>query len=122
MPVLVAIFARPWHKETMSTPKVVFTFNSHMGDVIVIIEAYGFTRGWTVEDKYILGGPISLGGVISLFVEPEAFDLHMYDREGEEWWSYTAEEAVKIVSPRIAAELNLVELAAAAFKSSGPIQ
>jgi hypothetical protein len=112
MPVSVEIFARPWHKEAMGTPKVVDVTNWQWGDVTVITEADETTRAWTVTDNGILGG-----GII-FYVEIEMLDRNTYRREGGEWRSYTTEGDIESVTRIIAAQLDLVEQGAAACKSS----
>lgn len=100
----------------MNAPKVVEVLNDYQGDVIVSTEADGATYSWTVTDREIFGG-----GIISVD-ETETEDHNTYRRDGDKWQSYTSEKESHEVSDDIAVHLDLVEQAAAHFKSSGQVQ
>jgi hypothetical protein len=99
----------------MSPPKVVEMLNGYRGAVIVCTEADGATHSWTATDEAILGGGVVSEGT-------ETLDHNTYRREGDQWQSYTPEGSLQKVSDEIAAHLDLVEQAAATYKSSGPVQ
>jgi hypothetical protein len=99
----------------MSVPKVVEIFNGYRGDVIVCTEADGVRHSWTVTDEAIFGG-----GIINNGVETE--DHSVYRRKGNQWQMQTPETSLRTVSDELAAHLDLVERAAAIYKSSGQVQ
>src|SRR5882762_11984004 len=99
----------------MSTPRVVEVFNGYRGDVIVCTEADGARHSWTVNDDAIFGG-----GIINNGVETE--DHNVYRRQGNKWQMQTPETSLQTVSDELAAYLDLVDQAAAIYKSSGQVQ
>jgi hypothetical protein len=100
----------------MSAPKVVEVLNGYRGTVMVSTEVDGVRYSWTATNENILGG-----GVMT-FDGTETLDFNTYRREESRWRSYTAEGVVEKVSDEIAAHLDLVEQAAANYKSSGQVQ
>jgi hypothetical protein len=100
----------------MSPPKVVEILNGYRGAVMVCTEADGDRHSWTATDNVILGG-----GVIT-FKGTETLDHNAYRRIGNQWHCYATEAGLQKVSNETAAHLDLVEQAAAAYKSSGPVQ
>jgi hypothetical protein len=99
----------------MSTPKVVDVFNGYQGDVVVCTEADGARHSWTVTNEAIFGGGIIFNGT-------EREDHNVYRRQGDQWQSYTPKAGLQKVSNELAAHLDLVEQAAATYKSSGQVQ
>jgi hypothetical protein len=100
----------------MSPPKVVEILNGFGGTVTVCTEADGTTHSWTVTADDILGGGfIDIEGT-------ETLDYNTYRREGGRWQSYTPGGTLESVSDKIAAQLDLIEQAAAAHKSTGSVQ
>ncbi len=99
----------------MSVPKVVEIFNGYRGDVIVCTEADGVRHSWTVTDEAIFGG-----GIINNGVKTE--DHNVYRRQGNQWQMQTPEGGSERVSDGLATHLDLVDQAAAIYKSSGQVQ
>ena len=66
---------------------------------------------WTVTDN-----GTSVGGII-FYAENEMLDRNTYRREGGEWRSFATERDIESLSRIIAAQLDLVQQAAAACKS-----
>jgi hypothetical protein len=99
----------------MSVPKVVEVFNGYRGDVIVCTDADGARYSWTVTTKAIFGG-----GIISDGTETE--DHGVYRRQGDQWESNIPGAGLQTVTDKLSAHLDLVEQAAATYKSSGQVQ
>jgi len=90
-------------------------FNGYRGDVIVCTEADGVSYSWTATDEAIFGGGIINNGI-------ETQDHNVYRRLGDQWQMRTPEVESQKVSDEVAAHLDLVEEAAATYKSSGQVQ
>jgi len=99
----------------VSIPKIVDVFKVYRGDVVVCTEADGVRYSWTSSVDAILGGGIIFEGI-------ETLDQNTYRRKGDYWQSLSAENESQEVSAETAAHLDLVEQAAAYFKSSGRVQ
>jgi|SRR5882762_8298391 len=99
----------------MSTPKVVEIFNGYRGDVVVCTEAYGVRYSGTASDEAIFSGCIIHNGV-------ETEDHDVYRRQGDQWQMQAPETRSQRVSDELAAHLDLVEQAAATYKSPGRVQ
>jgi hypothetical protein len=99
----------------MSAPKVVEGFNGYQGDVVVCTEADGTRHSWTVTDEAIFGGGVIKNGI-------ETQDHNVYRRLGDQWQMRTPKVESQKASDEIAALLDLVEQAAATYKSSGQVQ
>jgi hypothetical protein len=99
----------------MSLPKTVEILKGYHRAVIVCTEADKATHSWAVPEETILGGGI-------IFEGTEPLDHNTYRQEGVHWHSSTAEKEPQEVSHKIAAHADLVEQAAASYKSCGPVQ
>lgn len=99
----------------MSTPKVVEILNGYKGTVLVCTEADEARYYWTATDEAILAGGTIVAGI-------ETLDQNEYRRQGDHWRSFTLATGFRKVGEELAEHLNLVEQAAAAYKSSGQVQ
>jgi hypothetical protein len=99
----------------MGAPKVIDVLDGYKGDVIVATEADGAIYSWTVRDTEIFGGGI-------IFEGTETEDHNTYRRQDNQWCSYTPDTGSQKIGDEIAAHLDLVEQAAATYKTQGPVQ